>query len=124
MGARLYSTPIRLALTRKKTEEDRFEFSTGIVSCIDGVSDFVWVQKSQKLDSDAPADSTDQIDKEVQQLVTEIPTISRKELIEQTGYTEKRVKNALKRLGYSRKPGDAKATRWLQSVGPFVGPSN
>jgi hypothetical protein len=117
-------TPIRLALTRKKTEEDRFEFAPGIVSCINQVGDFVWVQKSQKLDSDAPAASTDQIDKAVQRLVTENPTISRKELIEQTGYTEKRVKNALKRLGYSRKPGDATATRWVQSVGPFVGPLN
>jgi hypothetical protein len=114
--------PIRLALTRKNTEADQFEFSTGIVSCIDRSGDLVWVQKSQKLDSDAPAASTDQIDKDVQRLVTEIPTISRKELIEQTGYTEKRVKNALKRLGYSRKAGDAKATRWVQSVGPFVGP--
>jgi hypothetical protein len=117
-------TPIRLALTRKKTEEDRFEFAPGVVSCINEGGDFVWVQKSQKLDSDAPSASTDQIDKAVQRLVTENPTISRKELIEQTGYTEKRVKNALKRLGYSRKPGDATATRWVQSVGPFVGPSN
>lgn len=117
-------TPIRLALTRKKTNEDRFEFAPGIVSCINQVGDLVWVQKSQKLDSDAPAASTDQIDKDVERLVTENPTISRKELIEQTSYTEKRVKNALKRLGYSRKSGDATATKWVQSVGPFVGPSN
>jgi hypothetical protein len=117
-------TPIRLALTRTKTDEDQFEFAPGIVSCIDQVGDFVWVQKSQKLDSDAPAASTDQIDKEVERLVTGNSTISRKELIEQTGYTEKRVKNALKRLGYSRKSGDATATRWVQSVGPFVGPLN
>jgi hypothetical protein len=116
--------PIRLALTRKKTDADQFAFSPGIVSCIDRTGDLAWVQKSQKLDSDAPAASTDQIDKAVQRSVTENPTISRKELIEQTGYTEKRVKNALKRLGYSRKSGDATATRWVQSVGPFVGPSN
>lgn len=117
-------TPIRLALTRKKKDEDQFEFSPGIVSCINQGGDFVWVQKNQKLDSDAPAASTDQIDKDVEGLVTGNPTISRKELIEQTGYTEKRVKNALKRLGYSRKPGDATSTRWVQSVGPFVGPLN
>jgi hypothetical protein len=117
-------TPIRLALTRKKKDEDRFEFAPGIVSCINQVSDFVWVQKGLKSDSDTPAAKADQIDKDVERLVTGNPTISRKELIEQTGYTEKRVKNALKRLGYSRKSGDATATRWVQSVGPFVGPSN
>jgi hypothetical protein len=117
-------TPIRLALTRKKTAEDRFEFAPGIASCIDRTGDLVWVQKSQKLDSDAPVAKADQIDKDVERLVTGNPTISRRELIEQTRYTEKRVKNALKRLGYSRKSGDATATRWVQSVGPFVGPLN
>jgi hypothetical protein len=117
-------TPIRLALTRKKTDEDQFEFAPGIVSCIDGTGDFVWVQKSVKLDSDAAVAKADQIDKDVERLVTGNPTISRRELTEQTGYTEKRVKNALKRLGYSRKSGDATATSWVQSVGPFVGPSN
>jgi hypothetical protein len=107
-------TPIRLALTRKKTDGDQFEFAPGIVSCINEVGDFVWVQKGLKYDTDSPAASTDQIDKDVQRLVIENPTISRKELIGQTGYTEKRVKNALKRLGYSRKSGDSKGTKWVQ----------
>jgi hypothetical protein len=114
--------PIRLALTRKKTDADQFEFSPSIVSCIDRTGDLAWVQKKEKL-ADTPA-ATDQIEKDVQRLVTENPTISRNAITKLTGHTDKRVRNALERLRYSRKPGDAKSTKWVQSVGPFVGPSS
>jgi AAA domain len=112
--------PFRLALTRKKADENESEFTPGIVSCIDWTGDLAWVQNRTKLETER-ANSSD-IDKDVERLVTGNPTITRNELIEQTDSTEKRVKNALKRLGYSRGPGDATATKWVKSVGPFVGP--
>jgi hypothetical protein len=105
-------TPIRLALTHKKTAEDQVEFSPGITSCIDRTGDLVWVQKTQKPDANAPI-GNDQIDGVIKKLVAENPTISREGLVALTGYTAKRVRNALKRLGYSREAGDAKATKWV-----------
>jgi hypothetical protein len=105
--------PIRLALTRKKKDGDQCEFSPGIVSCIDQTGDLGWVQRSQKPESEAPV-ANDQIDEDVERLVTDNPRISREKLIERTGHSEKRVKNALKRLKFSRKPGDTTATRWVK----------
>ena len=101
-------SPMRLALTKKASNlpPGVITFAPGIVSCIDSGHDFEWVD-TRVVQNQRQAERQD-LDQAIVQLITENPSITRKELAEGTERSEWEVRNILKRLGYHRPAGGKK----------------
>jgi hypothetical protein len=105
--------PMRLALTKKAPKDlppGVITFAPGIVSCIDFGSNLEWVDKRERVQQ-AKAEQQD-LAQLVERLITETPSIGRKELADKVGVSEWQVRGVLKRLGYQRKKGGKEAGDW------------
>jgi hypothetical protein len=101
--------PMRLALTKKAPKDlpkSVLTFAPGIISCIDS-GDFEWVDKQERVQAaKAERQQSDKtLDQAIEELIAANPTITRAELIEETEAGQHAVRQALKRLGYSRPQG-------------------
>jgi hypothetical protein len=102
--------PMHLALTKKapKLPPGTLTFAPGIISCIDASGDFEWVDRHVR------ETRTKEFTKVVEQLVTEFPTITLKDLAEKSERKQWEVRKALKQLGYRRGQGDNRTTQWTK----------
>jgi hypothetical protein len=91
--------PIRLALTKKapKLPAGTITYAPGIVSCIES-GDFEWVDKHVR------ETRVKEFAQLIEQLVTEFPTITLKDLADKSERKQWEVRKALKGLGYRRPP--------------------
>src|SRR6267378_4121649 len=104
--------PIRLALTKKapKLPAGTITYAPGIVSCIES-GDFEWVDRHVR------ETRVKEFAQLVEQLVTEFPTITLKDLAAKSERKQWEVRKALKGLGYRRGQGDNSTTQWEKTAG-------
>jgi len=104
--------PIRLALTKKapKLPAGTITYAPGIVSCIES-GDFEWVDRHVR------ETRVKEFAQLVEQLVTEFPTITLKDLADKSERKQWEVRKALKGLGYRRGQGDNSTTQWEKTAG-------
>jgi hypothetical protein len=102
--------PMRLALTKKAPNglpPLTITYAPGLVSCIDS-GDLEWVDRQIR------ETRVKEFAQQIEQLVTEFPTITLKDLTEKSERKEWEVRKALKQLGYRRGQGDNRATQWTK----------
>src|SRR5467141_1204648 len=104
--------PIRLALTKKapKLPAGTITYAPGIVSCIES-GDFEWVDRHVR------ETRVKEFAQLVEQLVTEFPTITLKDLAAKSERKQWEVRKTLKGLGYRRGQGDNSTTQWEKTAG-------
>jgi hypothetical protein len=92
-------TPFRIASTKRPTAPPGPGMFIGMDSIIDQHHDFKMISRVAQVKD---------VESRIEQLITDVPSITIKGLAEKTGRSDWEVRKAIQKLGYERKPGGKK----------------